>query len=204
MGPDHHDVWSGSSGTASIIKLMQTRQDWYDYCTVHALGPVEAECCASLNAQLRKIRNSTTQSLDATALQTRVSSMRTMQRCVPSGCARACAWWWGSALVACAVVRHVYKTPSDSLVAPWTCLLPLDAHAHAHTHARAHTRTTRVHVAHALPRWGADPTYGWPDPDFIYAGGQGCNHTDPGPHQGYCTTRIRSTHRHPWCFPWAR
>eukprot|EP01047_Picozoa_sp_COSAG01_P054204 COSAG01_NODE_5894_length_3965_cov_2.764615_6_plen_122_part_00 len=22
--------------------------------------------------------------------------------------------------------------------------------------------------------WGADPQYGWPDPDFIYTGGQGC------------------------------
>lgn len=32
--------------------------------------------------------------------------------------------------------------------------------------------------------WGADPSYGWPDPDFIYTGGQGCNHTDPGPNHG--------------------
>lgn len=32
--------------------------------------------------------------------------------------------------------------------------------------------------------WGADPTYGWPDPDFIYTGGQGCNSTDPGPDHG--------------------
>lgn len=29
--------------------------------------------------------------------------------------------------------------------------------------------------------WGADPDYGWPDPDFVYTGGQGCNNTDPGP-----------------------
>ena len=30
------------------------------------------------------------------------------------------------------------------------------------------------------PFWGADPTYGWPDPDFIYTGGQGCaNNRDP-------------------------
>lgn len=28
--------------------------------------------------------------------------------------------------------------------------------------------------------WGADPQYGWPDPDFIYTGGQGCpNGRDP-------------------------
>ena len=28
--------------------------------------------------------------------------------------------------------------------------------------------------------WGPDPTYGWPDPDFIYTGGQGCeNGRDP-------------------------
>ena len=31
---------------------------------------------------------------------------------------------------------------------------------------------------------GADPTYGWPDPDFIYTGGQGCENArdphDPG------------------------
>lgn len=32
--------------------------------------------------------------------------------------------------------------------------------------------------------WGADPTFGWPDPDFIYTGGQGCapkgQHSAPG------------------------
>ena len=24
------------------------------------------------------------------------------------------------------------------------------------------------------PFWGADPVYGWPDPDFVYTGGEGC------------------------------
>jgi len=29
--------------------------------------------------------------------------------------------------------------------------------------------------------WGADPDYGWPDPDFVYTGGEGCGqHSDPG------------------------
>ena len=31
------------------------------------------------------------------------------------------------------------------------------------------------------PFWGPDPEGGWPDMDFVYTGGQGCNHTDPGP-----------------------
>eukprot|EP00039_Didymoeca_costata_P005080 m.78263 g.78263 ORF g.78263 m.78263 type:complete len:487 (+) comp12664_c0_seq2:113-1573(+) len=31
------------------------------------------------------------------------------------------------------------------------------------------------------PFWGPDPDYGWPDPDFVYPGGQGCGqHSDPG------------------------
>ena len=34
------------------------------------------------------------------------------------------------------------------------------------------------------PFWGADPSRGWPDPDFVYTGGQGCNSTDPGPAHG--------------------
>ena len=34
------------------------------------------------------------------------------------------------------------------------------------------------------PFWGAAPTYGWLDPDFIYTGGQGCNSSDPGPNHG--------------------
>ena len=27
---------------------------------------------------------------------------------------------------------------------------------------------------HRQKYWGPDPTYGWPDPDFIFTGGQGC------------------------------
>eukprot|EP00041_Stephanoeca_diplocostata_P033003 m.1076987 g.1076987 ORF g.1076987 m.1076987 type:complete len:497 (+) comp24250_c0_seq5:69-1559(+) len=34
------------------------------------------------------------------------------------------------------------------------------------------------------PFWGPNPQDGWPDPDFIYTGGQGCNSTDPGPNHG--------------------
>ena len=36
-------------------------------------------------------------------------------------------------------------------------------------------------LANRQPYWGADPTYGWPDPDFVYTGGQGCGpHSEPG------------------------
>ena len=34
------------------------------------------------------------------------------------------------------------------------------------------------------PFWGPDPAQGWPDPDFIYTGGQGCSNVDPGPDAG--------------------
>jgi hypothetical protein len=34
------------------------------------------------------------------------------------------------------------------------------------------------------PFWGPDPGQGWPDPDFIFTGGEGCSSMDPGPDAG--------------------